>query len=205
MARNFTPRIGSEPAWHKVFLAMLPRIRRQASIAFRDYDPEAREELVEEVVANVLVALVRLFERGKAHVAYPTVLAKYAVAQVRDGRRVGSSLNVKDVLSPYAQQKKGFVVEHLDSYDRETGQWREAVIEDHQTPVPDQVAFRIDFPSWLAIHTERDRRIAESLATGESTNEVAREFEVSAGRISQLRRKFYHSWQEFHGECTEAA
>ena len=48
-------------------------------------------------------------------------------------------------------------------------------------------------------------RLAESLATGESTNEVAREFKVSAAQISQLRQEFHESWQEFHGECTEAA
>jgi len=74
------------------------------------------------------------------------------------------------------------------------------MVEDRQTPVPDQVAFRIDFPAWLAIHPRRDRRIAETLAVGHSTTEAAKRFHVSAGRISQKRRDFHASWQTFHGE-----
>ena len=71
------------------------------------------------------------------------------------------------------------------------------------TPVADQVWFRIDFPTWLATHSDRDRQIAEALAAGSRTGDVAREFEVSAGRVSQLRRKFEKSWSDFHGEEEE--
>ena len=38
---------------------------------------------------------------------------------MRDGRRVGVKLNVRDVSSAYAQQAKGFTVERLDRYDAE--------------------------------------------------------------------------------------
>jgi hypothetical protein len=44
--------------------------------------------LIQESVANCLVAYVRLVERGKEDLAYPTVLAMFAVKQIRDGRRV---------------------------------------------------------------------------------------------------------------------
>ena len=50
------------PAWHAQFLAMLPVIRTQARFAFRHLDPEAREDAVEEAIANALVAFVRLVE-----------------------------------------------------------------------------------------------------------------------------------------------
>jgi len=196
----------TEPYWHAAFLVMLPKVRLHASIAFRGHDEETREDLVEEAIANAFVAYVRLVERGKADLAYPTVLARYAVAQIRDGRRVGSSLNTREVLSSSAQRKQGFVVEHLDSYDSETAQWREAVVEDHhQTPILDKVAFRLDFPRWLETHTKRDRRIAQLLASGESTNEVSEKFEVSPARVSQLRREFHDSWQEFHAEHAAVA
>ena len=191
-------RLPTVPAWHEDFLAMLPQIRRQARFAFRHCRPDVRRELVDEVVANALVAFVRLVELGKQDLAYPTVLAQYGIKQVRSGRRVGCRLNVNDVLSGYAQQRKQFRVRRLDHFDRHEGQWKEAVVEDRRTPVADQAAFRVDFPRWLATHSPRNRRIAEALATGYSTGEVAREFGVSAGRISQLRRKLHESWQEFH-------
>ena len=76
----------------------------------------------------------------------------------------------------------------------------EAMVEDHQTPVADQVAFRIDFPAWLRTQSAHDRRIVETLAIGHSTTEVAKRFHVSAGRISQKRRDFHDSWQDFRGE-----
>jgi DNA-binding NarL/FixJ family response regulator len=56
--------------------------------------------------------------------------------------------------------------------------------------LPDLVAFRIDFAAWLRSHPSRDRRINLMLATGESTRAVAKRFDISEGRISQLRRRY---------------
>ena len=98
---------------------MLPAIQTHARCAFRHLDPEAREEAVEEAIANAFVAFVRLVELGKTEVAYPTVLAGYAVAQIQDGRRVGNRRNGRDVLSPYAQKRNRIDVERLDRFDKE--------------------------------------------------------------------------------------
>jgi len=190
----------SAPAWHARFLAMLPAIEAHARVAFRHLHPEAREDAVQEAVANALVAFVRLVQLHKVDVAYPTVLARYAVAQIHDGRRVGNRLNIRDVLSPYAQREKGIQVERLDRFDKDDDQWIEAVVEDHRTPVPEQAAFRCDFPAWLESLTRRNRRIVEALSLGHTTGEVAKRFQVSPGRISQLRREMHQSWHEFHGE-----
>lgn len=54
------------PAWHAGFLTMLPTIGTHARIAFRHLDPEAREEALQEVIANACRAYVRLVELGKA-------------------------------------------------------------------------------------------------------------------------------------------
>ena len=188
------------PAWHAGFIKLLPRIKRYAEAAFRKLPAETREDLVQEAVANAMVAYVRLVERGKTEVAFASVLARYAIAQIREGRRVGNSLNVRDVCSFYAQKKKSIVLESLDRFDRDEGAWIEAIVEDHHTPVVEQAAFRLDFPRWLARFPRRDRQIAELLAAGHGTGEVARRFHVTDGRISQKRREYMHSWQGFHGE-----
>ena len=190
----------SLPDWHQQFLKMLPVIRKYANNAFQHLDTEGREDAVHEVIANALVAFARLVQLGKADLAYPTVLARYGAAQLREGRRVGNRRRVSEVLAEYAQRKKGFVVERLDRFRKESGEWLEAVVEDPRTPVPDQVAFRIDFPAWLNSQTKRNRRIAEALAVGSTTGEVARRFKLSPGRISQLRQQFHQSWQEFQGD-----
>jgi hypothetical protein len=179
---------------------MLPAIRLYARIAFRNLGPEAREEAVEEAVCNALAAYVGLYRRGKVALAYPSVLARFAVAQTLDGRKVGGHLNCKDVSSGYCQREKGVVVERLDKFDKEDDQWIEAVVEDHRTPVAEQVAFRCDFPAWLASLPRRNRRIAQALSVGHTTSDVAKRFDVSAGRISQLRQELHRSWNQFHGD-----
>ncbi len=193
------------PAWHEDFLRMLPTIRHVARVCFRHLHGDSYDDAVEEVIANACVAYKRLVDLGKTNVAYPTVLARFAVAQRNEGRRVGTPQCVRDVLSPYAQKKKRIVVERLDRFDEEDGEWREAVVEDYRTPVADQVAFRCDFPAWLDSQPKRKRRIAEALAIGLLNREVARRFRLSRGRISQLRREFHTSWQDFHGVVAEAS
>lgn len=190
----------SAPAWHSAFLAMLPAIRQQARFAFRHLDPEARQDAMQEVIANCLVAYVRLVDQNRSDIAYPTALAHYAIAQVKSGRKVGSQLRIGDVLSRYAQRSKGFTVKRLDRFSETEGQWIEAVIPDDRRPVPDQAAFRLDFPAWLATQSDRDRSVALALAGGDSTSNVAEKFDVSLGRVSQLRRELYQSWNEFHGD-----
>jgi hypothetical protein len=165
-------RQASVPDWHHQFLEMLPVIRKYADNAFQRLGTEGREDAVHEVIANALVAFVRLVQLGKADLAYPTVLARYGAAQVREGRRVGNRRRVSEVLAEYAQRKKGFVVESLDCFHKDSGQWLEAIVEDPRTPVPDQVAFRIDFPAWLNSQTKRNRRIVEALAIGDTTGEL---------------------------------
>ena len=80
------------------FLAMLPRIRRQASVAFRRLRPDRKDELIQEVVANAYCAFVRLVDRGKADVAYATPLANFAIRQemcIRD--RYESSVSIHSI------------------------------------------------------------------------------------------------------------
>ena len=177
------------PAWHPVFLEMLPAIQRHARISFRHLYAEAREDLVQEVIANSLVAFLRLFSLGKAELAYPSVLARYGVAQARDGRRVGGHLNANDVLSHYAQQRKSIQVEWIDD-----------MMPEDRSATPAEVATaRIDIAAWLETLTARNREIAALLAVGESTAETAKRFGLSSGRISQVRGELCGSWEVFQG------
>jgi hypothetical protein len=187
--------------WHEAFLDLLPAIRKRARIAFRYLDREARAEAVQEVVASALAAYVRLVESGRADLAYPTPLAMFAIRQFRAGRRAGTKANVNDVTSPYAQIGKRIRVDRLDHYDVEEDAWKETLIEDRRAGPAQTAAARIDFGQWLNGLVARRRRIAEVLATGQSTKLAARQFGVSPGRISQIRRELKDSWQCFQSEA----
>jgi hypothetical protein len=60
----------SRRCWHHQFLALLPQIVTRAKIAFRHLKPEARAEMVEEVVCNAMQAFVRLVQLKKTDIAY---------------------------------------------------------------------------------------------------------------------------------------
>jgi hypothetical protein len=186
--------------WQLLFQAILPAIHKHVLFAFRRLPDEQREEAVQAALANACVACARLVRQGRAERIFPSALARFAVAQVCEGRIVGTPLNISDVLSPYAQKKKHLIVERRARFDSGDHQWLEAVRAGHRTPVPDQVCFRIDFPEWLATLSERTRLIAQFLAAGNSTNEVAMRFAISRGRVSQMRRELCESWRRFHGE-----
>jgi len=181
------------------FLAMLPQIQRQARIAFRGLGIETREELVQEVVANVFCAFVQLVRRGKRALAFPSPLTKFAVRQVRAGRRVGSQLNKQDLLSPYARRIQGFTIERLDQFEEQSGGWHQLLVEDRQAGPAETAAARIDIAEWLSMLSTRQRRIANAMALGEPTGVVARRFGLCPARISQLRTWFRRNWKSFQG------
>jgi hypothetical protein len=203
--RNPRPSISAEQGKNHGagFVPMIPVIRRQAKISFRKKGREEREELIEECVANAFRAYARLWELGKEELIYPSVLARYAVKQVREGRKVGGHLNQNEILSRYAQLRRRIAVERLDCYDAEDEEWKAATIEDNRTPIAEQVAFKMDFEHWLRQQRRPRRRIAEFLALGYTTTETARRFDVSKGRISQLRREFERSWKTYQGDAEE--
>ena len=201
MPRRNDPRRKEAPAWHVKLLAMLPTIIRYAKRAFRTYDPEARQEAVQNVVANTTAALAGLAKRGKLDLAYQTVLAKFGIRQTLDHRKTGSSLNIKDVLSKYCQEHKGVMVERLDKFNEQEDCWEEAVVVDtRNAPVPATVAFRVDFKDWLKSLHPRDRKVAQYLSLGNRTADAARRFKVTPSRIAHLRRELAESWRRFVGD-----
>ena len=186
------------------FLDMLPSIRQQARFAFRAETPERRDDFVTEVIANCWVAFVRLVERGPEDAIYPTPLVQYAIRQVRDGRKVGSKLNVNDVSSEYAQRSKGFMLESLVRYNQRKEEWKEVLVEDRHAGPAETAASRIDFSEWLRSLPRRSRRIAETLALGETTKKAAKRFHISPARVSQIRWELMEDWQAFRGELMPA-
>ena len=192
--------VTNPPVWHRPFLAMVPKIRRQARFAFRKAPPELQQDLIAEDIANAMQAYVRLMELGKQDLAFASALGRFAMAQVRVGRRVGNRLRIGDVMSPYAQRQKGFRVERLDQFDDEENCWQEMVVADkHATPA-EVAAVRIDFASWLRLLPRQRRKIALALAGGETTTTAAKKFGVSPARISQLRQWLKENWLRFQGE-----
>jgi hypothetical protein len=184
------------------FLAILPRIERHGRVYFRHVRcPDRKADAIAEMVALSWRWFVRLAEQGKDATRFPSVLATFAARAVYSGRRLAGTCRAKDVLSPVAQRRHGFAVGRLPDFSTLNGNpLFDALHDNTRSPVPDQVSFRLDFPAWLASLGPRNRGIAQDMAQGHRTGELADAYGLSPARVSQLRREFHRDWQTFCGE-----
>src|SRR5262245_10722532 len=200
---------------HKAFLRIAPRIELHGRVYFRGLKClDTREDCICEMLALAWRWFLRLIAQGKNPLEFPTAIADFAARAVKAGRRLCGKHKGKDVLNPLAQQRHDIVIErlpsstcrsHEDRYANPHGQQAQDSFEERlhhntQTPVPEQVVFRVDFPLWVGSRSERDRRIIDDLLLGERTLDVANKHGLSPGRVSQLRREFLVSWQLFSGD-----
>ena len=209
----------SVPELQAAFLSIRSRVITHAGLIFRGVPcADQRAERVAETVALAWDWFLRLAKRGKDPRGYPSVLATYAARSVKSGRRLCGQLKAKDVLSERAQQKHGFRVESMPiSVRRDFGTlhgdvggqrgldvFEERLHDNSQTPVPDQVAFRCDFPAWLKTRCRRDRHLIRAMAHEERTLDLARRFQISPARVSQLRRNYAEDWARFCADPGES-
>lgn len=190
---------------HSKFVTLMPKIESCVTVYFRDVRcPATKADCIAEAVALAWAWFCRLAQRGKDAAGFVTVLASYAARAVCCGRRVCGQERARDVLSPVAQKKHNFSVGCLPDFSSLEGNiWDEALTDNTQSDVVDQVCFRLDFPRWRRSHTERDRRVIDDLIIGSRTQEVARRFGLTESRISQLRRAFADDWKQFCGDGAE--
>jgi hypothetical protein len=152
MSASASPSKSRPNPLHAPFLTqVLPRVERHGRVYFRHVkSPDRKEELLAELRGLAWKWYVRLVRRGKDVLAFVSALATYAARAVNSGRRVCGHERKKDVLSPVAQRLHGFYVGKLPDFSTLDGNpLEDALVDNTVSPVPDQVAFRLDFPAWL--------------------------------------------------------
>ena len=200
---------------HDAFLSLVPKIETHARIAFSYLKCVSKKaDKVAEAVALAWKWFLRLLERGKSALEFPMAFTVRVIRAIASGRRLVGAEPVTDVMSMTARWKHGVSVTlfphtnavpiqdlHGDPHGQETcDALEERLADDTQTPVPDQAAFRIDFPLWLRTLSLRERKMVKAMMRDERTNDLSRTFGVSAGRISQIRGDLRKSWTGFCGE-----
>ncbi len=178
--------VASLASLRNVFTQYLPWMQKTARLAFRNFDLEKRAEEVSNVIALAWKAWVRLGERGRAD--NPLLLKSvlfYSIRQSKVGRTVCSAAKPRDPLVLRAYGKVKF------------DPWNLADFVGKETPIPEQVSFRVNVPAFLATLNDRQRRMAVDLASGMSTTEAAEKYGLSPGRISQFRREFKALFDKF--------
>ncbi len=115
----------------------------------------------------------------------PHTVAWYAILRVRSARRFhGESIRSIDSMKPAPDRPRRSVVDLKD-------------LARPGTNPAELAAFRLDFSEWLESLPDRPRRVADALASGEKTGDLAKTLGCSAGRVSQIRRELEACWLEF--------
>lgn len=192
------------------FATILPAILTYLTSVFRFVRcAQTRDDMLAESVGLCWKWFVRVKEKGKNPAEFPTALARFAARAVRAGRTVCGSQRAKDVMSVVARHRHGVAVEYFGRGPSACPKchslpasvccnpYEEYLCENDVTPVPDQVVFRIDWPAFVDSLTERDGELMYFLGLGNSNQDAAREFGISPGRVSQLRKGWAEKWCEW--------
>jgi hypothetical protein len=174
---------------HDSFLRQLPELEAKALTRFRKLNPEARQEALQNTTALAWMHWVRL--AGQNRDLDDWLLRSvwyYAMRQTRTGRTINRGDGMHGRWKRDAYDQRSDPIEHID-FNFYIGE---------STPIPDQVAFRLDLPRFFETLNERQRAMATDLASGMTTAEVARKHGVSAPAVSQFRIRFKVLLERFY-------
>jgi hypothetical protein len=164
---------------HESFVRELPELEVMARAWFRGINPEAQDEAVQNTTALAWKYWRRLTELGRDN--EPGLLRNvwwYSLKQTKIGRTITRENGQRGKARHDAYDRS--MVEHIDF---------NLFVAD-TTPIPEQVAFRIDIPAFLNTLNDRQRALACDLASGMGTGEVAKKHGVTPGAVSQFRTRF---------------
>jgi DNA-directed RNA polymerase specialized sigma24 family protein len=198
---NTAPTTTAPVSFDSLYKKMLPhfkffanRLMRRMGRGISDYD-----DVIQELTAIALELHTSLVRRGKT--AYFSPIMKFAIKRYKAGRRCTGS-NTTDVHSEQTQRLGRSAVCQLSVLDSEPLRWDFVQYKRH-SDVFDIVQLRIDYETWLTMQSPRDQSIVKALSYGFTTNEVAKMHNVSAGLISQYRRRYRDSWDTFIADKRE--
>jgi hypothetical protein len=197
-------------AAHRTFNEALDRIDAVIAYHFRRWSWGRREEAMAEARAGCWIAWHGLLLRGKDPIGVGiSGIAANACRAVKNGRTVGRNRAVgqtgRDIQHPKVRYATGLRVVSLEERpERSPVAWRDWLASESGYGPADEAAFRIDFAAWLDELPARKRRVAELLAGGLRTCDVAIQLGVTASAISQAREWLARSWVQFQG-VTEGA
>jgi hypothetical protein len=185
-----------ENTLRREFLALLPELKHRLRLTFRHLRAEARGEIVSEGIA--IAFAIWLSARRRHRPINIISLSRYAAATVGCGRRLAGTRST-DVLSECARCKGRVpTVYYLGAGDLMLqGHHLDPILRDRWShwPVPDRVAFKLDFGDYVSRQPQRTRRIIDLLAQGYRRCEAATLLGVSSAAVTQRMDRAWQAWQ----------
>ena len=187
-----------------LFLSILPALRKRVAHLSRYWPPARKEESLAEASAIALAACHNLFRRKQIEKIHTAGFREYILKALRQGRCFADDPGRGDVLAPNGKRQHRRRVYSLEDRPLKSPPVAGDVVgcfndmlSDSKQSVMDQVAFRLDFGSWLEDLPERDRQMMMMLASGEKPVDVAARLGISQAAVSQRRKVWKHRWEDF--------
>jgi DNA-directed RNA polymerase specialized sigma24 family protein len=174
------------------FMAILPRLRLIIARYFRSYYNQTdKDDAIAEAVAMAWRKFAALIQRGIDPEGLISSLGQRCALNVHRGAKLTTTRSwrgrsIREPLCPVAKRKYGL---------RGRALW-EGCLATLQ-PVPDAVAFRMDFESWRRWWPKRDLAIIDARLAGYTCMEIAQMMGTTRFAINQRLPLFHQSWQQF--------
>lgn len=160
---------------------VLPVVSLRAKVVFRSH-PDADDKMSDAIS----IAWQALLTAPEA--ATPHSIAVHACLRVKCGRQFrqsSKSIDGQNLKRRKKPQRKETEIGKLLSRER-------------NNPA-DLATVKMDFTAWLPLLTKQEQRYLEAFLSGETTQEIASRFAVTAGRVSQRRRELWKKWKAYTG------
>ena len=190
-----TANVNTVPAFEELLVKMRPHFE-----FFAKHDQKFRgdnyDECLQDLTCLAYDFYLSLVSRELIDRIFYTPIMKYSIGRFKEGRHFTGSNSV-DVLADATRIQGRVEVESIELYNDKKHTWNECFVTDGRINVAHEVAFKIDCETWMNTFDWKRREILEAMIDGYSNQELSQRFQVSQGRISQHRREFVESWQEF--------
>ena len=178
---------------------ILPILNRTVPRVVNATDSEDPEELVQDTIATAAEMLQSLEKAGRKIPARS--VAFYSIQRAKSGRRAYQS-GASDPLSPVFRTRNTSAIVPIDAPISSAGEGSRTMqdfiasgIED-----PSETALRrIDWESFLGTLASRERQILSCIADGWRNMDIAKRFNVTPARITQLKREIASRIKQFMG------
>jgi hypothetical protein len=182
------------------FEAHYPRVHRIATLQHRGLHGDQHEDAVADTIALAWRAYRRMALKGGHPDRLVGPITRYSAMHVRNGQLLTGKPPVHEVMSRLSRRRHGHFVTGLPSSEDEEAA---AAVHDalrHRGPGPaEEAACRVDYADWLATLSEKQRALAEDLASGLSMSEVAERRGVSHAAVGDMRKTLARKWDEREG------
>jgi hypothetical protein len=174
-----------------------PRIHRIATLQHRRLHGDQHDDAVADTIALAWKAYRRMALQGRDPDPLLGPIVRYSAGHVRAGKLIGGYPHVNDVMSRFARGRNGYAVTSLAhaEHDQAAAEVHDA-LRDRGLGPAEEAACRVDYADWLATLSEKQRALAEDLASGLSITEVAARRGVSHAAVGEMRKILARKWDE---------